>query len=368
VDKASNKLRRVHRKLWLLKRRRKIERHKKRRKFSHLKSIVKTIEKMGINKKNAKNVAYEHATRRIKTIVLPESLNFNVNYEETVNHLGVIRKAIENNVKISRIDFSKIKEISTAAALVLASLVDQWRERVRGKIKADLPTWDASLIKLLKQMGFFDLLSLPKPIADDHSSSITYVPFQKGRVGEKDAGKRAKYLREQIEEITKKRINRHYLFEGLSEAITNTCHHAYPGVTDEQRKYWWLTGSFDEVENLLQITFYDRGVGIPKTLPAHSSFEKIKDAFGQWSDSKKIKAAMEIGRTSSGLPERGKGLQNLIEFAKSYPKGCLRITSMRGTYSENYIMVDGEESKCYPNRTDHLSSIGGTLIQWSVNI
>ena len=41
---------------------------------------------------------------------------------------------------------------------------------------------------------------------------------------------------------------------------------------------------------------------------------------------------MEVGRTSTRLQERGKGLQNLVEFAKIYSEGRLSIYSIRGMY------------------------------------
>lgn len=368
MKKSSNKRRRLHRKLWLLKQRKKNETKRKKRKYSYIKSLIKKINKLGINRKTAHNVIYDIQNKKIKNITLPENLNFNNNYEETVEVYTIIRNAIEQGSRISRIDFSKIKNITTAAALVLVSLIDQWKERVRGRLKADLPTWDSSLIKLMNQMGFFELLSLEKPNEEDHCSTMTYVPFTKGQVGERDAGKHALELRKQLEKITSTEINRHSLYEGLSEAITNTCHHAYREVTDSRRRYWWLTGSFDQKTKTLEVTFYDRGVGIPKTLPTHRGFEKIKDFFGAWKDSDKIEAAMAIGRSSTGLEERGKGLQNLIEFARSYPRGTLRITSLRGTYKEDYSGLDKTRKDCTVTKIEHVASVGGTLIQWSVNI
>ena len=368
MKKNSNSERRLHRKIWLLKQRKKLARSRIKRRNSYLKRIHQKIAKLGINSKNLKNFVYDSKKQKITNIILPENLNFNENYEETVSTFTLIRNCIEQGTKISRIDFSRIKNITTAAALVLASLIDQWKERVRGKIKADLPSWDDSLIKLMNQMGVFELLSLEKPRVESYSCTTTYVPFMKGQVGERNAGKYAVDLRKMLEDITGTQINRHFLYEGLSEAITNTCHHAYKSVTDSKRKYWWLTGSYDRNTSTLQVTFYDRGVGIPKTLPTHRNFERIKNFFGIWKDSDKIQAAMEIGRSSTGMVERGKGLQNLIEFAKSYPLGTLRITSLRGTYREDYKSVDESPEVCKVSKANHDSSIGGTLIQWSVTI
>jgi hypothetical protein len=70
--------------------------------------------------------------------------------------------------------------------------------------------------------------------------------------------------------------------------------------------------------------------------------------------------------TASGLEERGKGLQNLIEFAKAHSKGNLRVSSLKGTYEEKYENEPDNQQKRNVTLQDHKCSIGGTLIEWSV--
>ena len=291
--KSSNRARRLKRRRGFSIRHERLERHRKRRKWVRINKLSKLVLDLGINESNYKNVGYSYNDKKLD-IVLPEALDFESNYEDTASHFRVLRKAVERGTKIRRIDFSQIKTLSTAAALVLASTVDQWRERVSGKIKADLPSWEHDIKKLLCQMGYFELLDLPKPAQTWEDGTITFIPFIRGRIGEGAPGEKAKQLRIQIEEIVGKSIKRMPLFEGLSEAITNVCQHAYDGVSDEKRKYWWLTASFDAASRELCVTFYDKGLGIPKTLPAHRNFERILKFFWTWSDSKKIDAAMRL--------------------------------------------------------------------------
>jgi len=78
----------------------------------------------------------------------------------------------------------------------------------------------------------------------------------------------------------------------------------------------------------------------------------------------KIAGAMEVGRTSSRLAERGKGLQNLIEFAKAHSFGSLSIYSLRGMYRQ--VFTNGSEPDDI--KRDFQNSIGGTLVEWSVNL
>ena len=361
-----NKGRRHKRKLWLLRRAKKLLRQRGARKNITARKLAKLINALGIDGTNIHNVGYGIAEKRL-VLILPEELDFEENYETTASHFRILRKAVETGTKIRRIDFSRIQKLSTAAALVLASTVDQWKDRVKGKLKAELPTWGKDVTRLLCQMGYFELLELRRPNqAMEEGGGITYLPFLKGRVGEDEPGEKAKHLRIEIEKIVGEKIKKHLLFEGISEAITNVCQHAYEGVRDEKRKCWWLSASYDDTTRELRITFYDKGFGIPKTLPAHKEFEIIREFFNLWKDSRKVMAAMEIGRTASGLSERGKGLQNLIEFAKAHSRGSLRVTSLRGSYEERYKSTPDGHATPRINRKDFRCSIGGTLIEWSV--
>ncbi len=319
---------------------------------------------LSMNKHTVTSLRYDES--RHISITLPERLNFQEDYDNTCSHFTILRNAVENGLRIKRLDFSKISSISTSAALVLASTVDQWKERVRGKLKADLPSWQADITRLLCQMGYFELLGLKKPPIKWPVGEITFLPLMRGKVGGEDSGAMAKQLRLNIENIVGGSIKKHFLFEGLSEAITNVSQHAYTNVIDDKRKYWWLSASFNSVTRELCVTFYDKGAGIPKTLPAHKLFEKIKLVFDAWSDSKKIEAAMEIGRTSSGMEERGKGLQNLIEFAKAHEIGKVRVSSLRGCFEEAYETGQSGKQEMGRTRTDYKHSVGGTLIEWSV--
>ena len=362
---SSNRARRIKRKQRFRVRHERLKRHRIRRKGIRLTKLFEVANGLGINELNFDSVGYSYNEKKLD-IILPESLDFESNYELTASHLRVLRKAVEKDTKIRRIDFSRIKILSTSAALVLASTVDQWRERVSGKIRADLPTWGHDIRKLLCQMGYFELLNLPAPVKTWDDETVTFLPFIRGRIGEDAPGEKAKQLRIKIEEVVGKSIQRRPLFEGISEAITNVCQHAYDGVSDEKRKYWWLSASSDASSRELRVTFYDKGLGIPKTLPAHRNFERFLSLFGSWPDSKKIEAAMKIGRTASGLEERGKGLQNLIEFAKAHSKGGLPVRSLKGTYEEAYETgVDHQQIRNVALQ-DHKCSIGGTLIEWSV--
>ena len=361
---TSNSSRRHEHQQWLLRRRAKelwrrnrFKRRRIRGAQTHTHLHVNTLTKSSVKSQKDKRIV----------IVLPSRLDFEENYETTTSHFAILREAVQTGLRIKTLEFGKIRAISPSAALVLASEVDQWKQRWRGKLRADLPTWDEDIKRLLCQMGYFELLDIPNPETDWPTKSMTFLPFKRGRVSDSNGGQLAKELRIHIETLVKQKIKRHFLFEGLSEAITNVVQHAYCGVTDLSRKQWWLSASFDSDAQKLCVTFYDQGVGIPETLPTSGFSEQIKDWTNTWTDSRKIEAAMAVGRTASQLPERGKGLQNLVEFARSHREGSLAIFSNLGMYRQSFTNgADGQRDR--DMRRDHKNSVGGTLIEWSVTI
>jgi hypothetical protein len=298
------------------------------------------------------------------TIALPTSLDFDDNYETTVSHLNTVRQAAKKSRLLRRLLFDQLEFISPSAALVLASEVDRWNQKIGGRIRANIPTWHQDVKQLLCEMGYFELLKLPKPSFDDSSKSTVFLNFTRGNVGDPNAGAIAQQFRVDLETMVGASIKKHFLFEGLSEAITNVGQHAYPDPGPIRQ--WWLSASFDRKERNVKVMFYDQGVGIPTTLPRAKFFEGIKELFHTWKDSEKIQAAMLGGRSATENVERGKGLRNFLEFPMSYPLGALSIYSLRGMYRLHW--VKGQLKESTTDRRDYENSIGGTLIEWSISL
>jgi hypothetical protein len=362
--RKGNRFRRHKRKAWLLRQReKKLERRNRKKNCPD--SGFRPLAGIHLNARTKRSVNVDK--EKMITIALPEHLDFEDNYENTVSHFSVLREAVQNRKRIRSLDFSSIKFISPSAALVLASEVDQWNQRIRGRLKASLPSWDEDLKRLLCQMGYFELLQIEKPATDWPTGKTTFLKFKRGQANEPNGGQLARQLRMEIEQIVGQKIKKHFLFEGLSEAITNVGQHAYRGIGDHKRRQWWLSASFNSEDKTLCITFYDQGEGIPQTIPTSGIAEFIKDYSGFWSDSQKIKAATEVGRTASGQAERGKGLQDLIVFAKAHSFGKLSIYSLRGLYMQMFSQ-NGIPAEQNSLRRDFENSIGGTLIEWSVKL
>lgn len=357
---CGNRARRIRRKRWLLRRAR---RDFLRPRIAVYRARSGIARWGGIDKYTARSVTDKGDG--LHEIVLPPHLDFEENYETTTRHFKLVRDAALGRYRIRRLGFENITYISPAAALVLASEVDMWRERVGGWLRAAHESWNEDIRRLLSEMGYFELLRLERPAAPESPGNVTFLNFQRGASGPVDKGKLAQDLRKAIEGIVGQQIKKHEFFQGLSEAMVNVGQHAYPFATVvDSKKYWWQSASFNRRDRTLTVMFYDQGIGIPKSLPADGFVERIKARFEAWPDSVKIKAAMKYGRSQTRRGERGKGLQDLVRFAEAYPEGRLSIYSRKGLYRTLHI---GDDK---PRRTlrDHERSVGGTLIEWSVKL
>lgn len=253
--------------------------------------------------------------------------------------------------------------MSTSASLVLAAELDIWNRKVNHKLRARADNWNAKIKHQLCELGFFDLMGIKKPetfqLTDGSKELVKYY------VGGSDDARLARELRVKIEKMAGKQIRKHELFQGLSEAITNVSNHAY--LTGSLYKLWWMTASFNKYDKRLKVVFYDRGITIPKRLPRSTLWERARHYIGlngllASDDADMIKAAMEMGRSATGEAHRGKGLQDLLEFIKSYEGGFLSIFSGNGSYT----YMHGEKKKAETRRLKY--RMPGTLIIWSVDL
>jgi hypothetical protein len=299
-------------------------------------------------------------------IRLPEQLDFEENYERTVCHFDLLRRGSHIGGNLANLRFDLIRHISPSAALVLASEVDRWNQLRGGRLTASVETWHDDIRRLLRQMGYFELLSISAPPNESASKNTDFLRFKRGDGYDRNSGYLAKQLRMEIEALVGFNIKKHLLFEGLSEAITNVGQHAYPDSVSGV-KQWWLSASYNKEARRLCVMFYDQGAGIPATLPTSDAVERLREYLDIWPDSRKIEAAMEVGRSATGSSERGKGLQNLVEFAKAHAEGRLSIYSLRGLY-RMIEQSDGIAQKTDILKRDHANSINGTLIEWEVTL
>jgi len=351
--------------------------HKKLRNFD--KKIRSSFK---VNDWIQKNIQYglnAYVSNHKVSLSLPKTMNFSSHYESTVLHLIAIRKLAAENCrsklmfKLRAVNFDNLENISTSAALVLTAEISKWDDTVRKALRFNIEKWKPHIIRQLYDLGYFELFK-NNPFKNynielNKYDDVKLVRYIKGNCGDNE---KARILKEEIKTIVGEDINKWtFLHSGLTEAITNVTHHAYPDKiscsTDE--KNWYLSGSYQQDTKTLKIVFYDQGIGIPKSLPASKIWEKALVILSKLPivDRKKdevlLKAAVEINRTRTGMSDRGKGLQDLLEFIKHRDNGYLSIISLKGLYK--YSLTNGS-SQIKTEGFDR--KLPGTLIIWNVSL
>lgn len=317
--------------------------------------------------------------KRNLIIYLPEEMNFFKGYDETVLYISAIRRLAETTAlpykayRLASVNFDRLKNISTSAALVLTAELSKWDDAIRQRLRPMTDNWDAEILKQFSDLGFFDLFKTPlsdlgnrKPSTSPRADLVRYI---KGRCGD---SKKARILKDEITTLVGEKIDKWtFLRGGLDEAVTNVSHHAYPdnGKISEEDKNWYLTGSYNDNTKELKIVFYDQGIGIPNSLPASKIWERALDVLAKFPvgerkrDEVLLKAAVELDRTSTKKSDRGKGLQDMLEFIRQRGEGYLSILSLRGLYK--FSVRNGKEAV----KSKHFESpICGTLIIWSATL
>lgn len=299
-------------------------------------------------------------------------MNLSRNYDETIALIWSLRGMSRAGLRIPTIiDFKPIRKISPAAALLLAAELDRWNQlNKQRKLKAvDVHRWDPGVRKLLKQMGFFELLGVSESalkceIPAAAHGDPQFLPFY---AGEGSGGDAAEELRGLIEALAGKISARYALYDGLVEGMTNVQHHAYPN--DRRIRRWWISASVNPEDEKLTVLCLDHGVGIPNTLPKKNGEELrsyirlvgdiLKD------DARMIKAAVELRRTSTRKRNRGHGLTRDIRrlISSSRSGGRLRIYSGNGMYCYEKS-AGGAEAVRLSNLA---RPIGGTFIEWVIH-
>lgn len=303
-------------------------------------------------------------------------MNFSDNYEATAKYITAIRLLTDNpgknknRYRLSHVNFDNLQKISSSAALVLTAELSKWDDLIRNNLTPRTENWSKPILKQFIDLGFFDLFAKsPTYPQNAENENIKLVRYIKGSCGD---SKKTTALKEELQRTIGDKISKWtFLHGGLTEAITNVSHHAYPETDNfkPNEKNWYLTGSFNKSDNKLKISFYDQGIGIPKSLPKSEIWEKILGitsviGVGQGRlDETLLKAAMELDRTSTGESDRGKGLQDLLEFIRKRGEGYLTVISRRGLY--RMLIKDGKETI---KRHSFKEPLRGTLIIWNVSL
>lgn len=279
------------------------------------------------------------------------------------------------------VNFTRIQNISTAAALVFAAEFYRFKAKSPKRRKrtvlglVDFHNWSKQSIGTLYHLGFLDLLKVKlnnNEVTENCGDDRRILKFMTGNNLEPtsidDLKERLARLTTELDTAKEIKLG---IYDGLCEAMTNTKDHAYQDAEKHLKQFpllkgqWWMTGSVTNCGSEIEVVFFDQGISIPRHLTKNKR-ERIRAHINKFFDSQvendamMIKAAMEISRTETKESNRGRGLAQIQKIIELSHKGKLRILSKKGEYIYSY-----EEGKKPYVKTNNLEGdIGGTLIHW----
>ena len=310
--------------------------------------------------------------KRFKTAVhIPAPRHFNVavasSRRKVLEFFDRIRDVVSRRGLRAHIDFSATKRMWPCGTVLFVAELDRMRRHLPGRsiFSCNYPI-NRVVEQVLQQVGLLDLLGKKSRQAEsDLDETVKHWRYAAGSAVE---GMKGEPLVGSLEGRLTPALTEG-LFVGLTEAMTNCSHHAYlgergDGLDRASQRRWWMFSQ--ERDGMLSVSFCDLGIGIPRSVGRSelwdtSLLERIFEALGfdSITEGRLIRAAIELNRTRTRQPHRGKVLPQILEVVRGVESGFLQIHSNRGLYHYN-------ADKQTEFMMDFSDSIRGTLIQWNI--
>ena len=244
------------------------------------------------------------------------------------------------------LEMSEIQDMTSDAILYMLSMFDYHKSVHRfSSISGSYPK-NISCRNLLVESGFLDYVE-PKYRINRISPDILSVKSNSNVQGD-IASKVISFALNKLNQ--NKDSKSRGIYATLIECMANTIHHAY-GENNPYTK-WWLMALYSD--NKVNFTFYDSGMGIPKTLKKNFTEKFFSSMFNQKNDYELIISALNGEfRTRTRDKWRGRGLPKINSF---YKQGYIN----KLTLVSNYGYVNYGEDSFY-NMDEKFR---GTLFSW----
>lgn len=309
-----------------------------------------------LNKLLGSRVKLQHnlvPEKLFKTIRAPKefALTGAESRDEVISFLKRVEYHLKNGCYIE-LNFDNTDSLMPCGTLWATAKLGRLIDKYPGKLSCTYPT-DDIVEQLFQHIGLLSKLGKPNRRKEINADNVKHWKYVTG-VSADDVEK----FKELLHSISLKEEIRTGLFESMSEAVTNSIHHAYPGV---ELKEWHMFAQLREGK--LTVAICDQGVGIPNSL-------KNKPELKEWIESRinsvkrkhdtfLIKLAIESSRSQTRLPHRGKGLKDMLEFVKNGTVGGFLVLSAKGAFSYNAVTTGH-------SKRDYKTSIDGTIIEWQI--
>jgi len=292
---------------------------------------------------------------------VPEHLSFSFSKRDaTCAFFHEVEAAVRRGSHVNLI-FIETKVIALDALTYLLALIQKIRWYFG--LNAITGTYPVSrkVERLLTDSGFYKILGV-KSRNKFKPGSIRYVKYRSDTIL---LGGHIETLRQDLlgDDFQLDKDVARKLVRAIKEAMSNVSHHAYESKSLRSKKMlgrWWLTACLDLSKNIISFSFYDCGVGIPKTLVRQYGMEHVRKLISllpivEPDDSQMIQAAVQLGRSGTQQKNRGKGLQDMHQLINKVEDGSLTIHSRQGSYLYNNVTT---KIKNFPEFLE------GTLITW----
>ena len=344
--------------------------NKKQRSYQIWKSKYVMRKRMAKSQANRKPLRKRRLAVLSKTLVAPshfilvsgKKFQMGTDVNEYFTFMSKLRATSSRNLTI---DMSGVRRMIVDAALLFKAELSRLVQLHGVQINA-IPPQSPRTQQVLKQTGLDILLNLRIDV-EPSLEDVIHWRIAEGPRNEVDTTLLEPIMAD-IEEVTG--LATHPVFQGIVESIGNCVEHAYkehPDVTwtMPQNPSWWV---FQQVKDgNLVVVVCDLGIGVSRALPLKLANEKglLKKLFHLFrrtkgEDARALLAAMEYGRTSTGLHERGKGMKNAHDVINNHGEGDFYAISNKGYYA--YLKEPDATGKSRALKLRY--SINGTILGW----
>lgn len=277
--------------------------------------------------------------------------------KEMLSFLSTVTADVASGRRV-KICFGKTETLRPCGTLYFVANLDQLIDKYPGLIECGYPRDDV-VEQLFQHIGLLKRLGKESRKVVTAQNVINWH-FASGT----DATTNAfQALLLQHQEAMGGEVTRSELYDCMSEAVTNTRKHAYPQSVNHLPRWWMFSQAQEDV---LTVAICDLGIGIPSSLlnkpELRDYIRKLQFTFTpREQHTQLLEVAVSSNRTSTGLPYRGKGLPQMLDFIKGGQTGGFRIQSSYGLYSYSASEAkSASETKKQPIR--------GTMIQWTLSL
>jgi hypothetical protein len=298
---------------------------------------------------NCNNETIKTIDKYHKMATAPENFSIKDNPEETMNYFKDILSFMkqEKSKKNIEIDLHRVKAVTADAIIYLIAFLHS--VKTHHSLSGNVP-YDKEARGFIEKVGFANFVNTNGAEIPRHDTT-DFVQIKHGRrVQENIAKEICLFVHSKT---TLQRIDTKFLFEIITEMMSNTFNHAY---RDNSRNIpnWYIYA--ERKNNLIDFVFLDTGLSIPSTVK-----RKFKERFFA-NESRLVSSALNGEfRTSSGEFFRGNGLPKIKKSVEEHQLEEVYVISNKAFCELKYYeknVIEKEQKR----------GIMGTMYCWQIKI